>query len=87
MVHTGAVKGQGAIPVRFFKTDSGHEPVREWPLDDVSKEERGIIGRDIMIVQLTWPLGKPLVEPFGDGLWQVRSVLPERMARVFFYVP
>jgi phage-related protein len=26
----------------------------------------------------------PLVEAFGNGLWQVRSILPERIARVFF---
>jgi hypothetical protein len=26
----------------------------------------------------------PLVEPFGDGLWQVRSTLPNRIGRVFF---
>jgi phage-related protein len=84
VVHKGVVRSQRLIPVSFFKTDSGHEPVRDWLLDDVSKEEK-IIGRDIMIVQISWPdIGMPLVEAFGNGLWQVRSELPHRIARVFF---
>jgi phage-related protein len=72
------------INVKFYKTDSGKEPVREWLLEDVTVEERKIIGTDIKIVQFGWPLGMPLVESFGNGLWQVRSTLPNRIARVLF---
>jgi phage-related protein len=78
------VKSQESIPVSFYKTASGNEPVREWLLDVVSAEERKIIGKDIKIVQFSWPVGMPLVESFENGLWQVRSVLPTRLARVFF---
>jgi hypothetical protein len=71
--------------VRFYKTDTGNEPVREWLRERVTEEEKKIIGRDIKIVQFNWPIGMPLVEAFGDGLWQVRSTLPNRIGRVFLH--
>ena len=50
------------------------------------KEERHIIGEDILTVQYAWPVGKPLVDSLGDGLWEVRSRLRNRIARVLFIV-
>ena len=73
-----------SLKVKFFKTDVGKEPVREWLLEKVTTEERKAIGKDIKDVQFSWPIGMPLVEPFGDGLWQVRSILHDKIARVFF---
>jgi len=35
------------IPVRFFRLDSGREPVREW-LKALPKEHRKAIGEDIL---------------------------------------
>lgn len=67
----------------FFRTDAGNEPVREW-LQALPKAERKIIGADILKVQYCWPIGKPLVGSLGDGLWEVRSRLGERIARVIF---
>jgi phage-related protein len=69
----------------FFRTEAGREPVREW-LQDLPKEERKIIGEDIMTVQFRWPLGMPLVDNLGSGLWEVRSKLPTRIARILFFV-
>jgi len=37
-------------------------------------------------VQYCWPIGKPLVGNVGHGLWEVRSRLGDRIARVIFYV-
>lgn len=37
-------------------------------------------------VQYCWPIGKPLVGTLGDGLWEVRSRLGNRTARVIFYI-
>ena len=37
-------------------------------------------------VQYCWPIGKPLVGNLGNGLWEVRSQLPDRIARVIFCV-
>jgi phage-related protein len=71
------------IPARFYQEESGKEPVREW-LYKLSPEDRKIIGRDIRIVQIDWPVGSALVKPLGDGLWEVRSRLDNRIARVLF---
>ncbi|HUO07437.1 MAG TPA: type II toxin-antitoxin system RelE/ParE family toxin [Phycisphaerae bacterium] len=69
----------------FFKTSSGNEPVRDWLLS-LPKSERKIIGDDILKVQYCWPIGKPMVGGMGTGLWEVRSRLEDRIARVIFYV-
>jgi phage-related protein len=71
------------LTVAFFRTASGHEPVREW-LKSLPREERRIIGEDLKTVQFGWPLGMPLVRKFDKGLWEVRSRLPDRIARVIF---
>ena len=52
------------LDVRFFRTDAGKEPVREW-LKDLSAIERKTIGEDIKTVQFGWPLGMPLVRNLG----------------------
>jgi phage-related protein len=69
----------------FFKTDNGNEPVREWLLS-LAKGERKIIGDDVLKVQYCWPIGKPLVGNLGNGLWEIRSRLQGRIARVIFCV-
>jgi hypothetical protein len=46
------------LDVRFFRTDTGTEPVREW-LKDLSAIDRKTIGEDIKTVQFGWPLGMP----------------------------
>lgn len=71
------------LDVRFFVTDSGSEPVREW-LKDLLAIERKVIGEDIKTVQLGWPLGMPLVRNLGDGIWEVRIKLENRIVRVLF---
>ena len=71
------------LQVKFFRQDSGKEPVRDW-LKELPIEERKIIGEDIKTVQWGWPIGMPLVRPLGKGLFEVRSALPTRIARVLF---
>ena len=73
------------LPVVFFRTETGREPVREW-LKDLPKDERRIIGEDIMTVQFRWPLGMPLVDHLGSGIWEIRSRLVNRIARTLFFV-
>ena len=80
------MSGSRPIPVVFFCTATGNEPVREWLLSLTAKERR-IIGEDLKTLQYRWPLGMPLVRNLGDGLWEVRSNLPGRIARCLFYVP
>ena len=71
------------LDVRFFVTGSGSEPVREW-LKELPAIERKVIGEDIKTVQLGWPLGMPLVRNLGDGIWEVRIKLENRIVRVLF---
>jgi phage-related protein len=72
------------LPAVFFRTETGREPVREW-LQDLPKAERKIIGVDIMTVQFRWPLGMPLVDYLGSGIWEIRSKLLNRIARTLFF--
>jgi phage-related protein len=71
------------LPVVFFRTAAGNEPVRTW-LKALPAEERRIIGEDLKTLQFRWPLGMPLVRSLGDGLWELRSTLPGRIARCLF---
>jgi phage-related protein len=72
------------IPLYFWRSAGGHEPVREW-LNGLPREDRRTIGHDIAKLQFGWPLGLPLCRPLSGGLWEVRSSLPSRReARVFF---
>jgi phage-related protein len=79
------MKGERPLKVVFFKTETGNEPVREW-LKALSKEDCKAIGTDILTVQYAWPVGKPLVDNLGDGLWEIRSRLSNRIARTLFAV-
>ena len=46
-----------------------------------------MIDTDIKDVEYSWPIGKPLIDSLGHGLWEVRSSLPRgRIARVIFCV-
>ncbi|MBC7783170.1 MAG: type II toxin-antitoxin system RelE/ParE family toxin [Burkholderiales bacterium] len=71
------------LAVLFFRTEVGNEPVREWLLS-LPRDERKVIGEDILKVQYCWPIGKPLVGSLGNGLWEVRSRLGDRIGRVIF---
>ena len=73
------------LRVRFYRTVSGTEPVRDW-LMNLDKEKRRKIGIDIKTVQFGWPMGMPLVRKLERGLWETRSHLPGGIARVMFTV-
>jgi phage-related protein len=63
----------------------GREPVRDW-LMSLTVADRKSIGTDIKDVEFSWPLGKPLVDSLGRGLWEVRCSVTNGIARVIFYV-
>jgi phage-related protein len=69
----------------FYRTDAGHEPVREW-LRGLGKEVSKTIGSDILTVQWSWPVGKPLVDGLGGGLYEIRSTHERTEYRVFFCI-
>ncbi len=59
--------------------------MRQWLLE-LTREERLIIGTDIKTVEFGWPVGLPVCRSLGDGLWEVRSTLDNRIARVLFCI-
>jgi phage-related protein len=69
----------------FFQTDSGNQPVRNW-LKSLELDERMLIGADIMSVEYGWPIGMPTVKYLCDGLWEVRTNLDNKIARVLFRI-
>jgi phage-related protein len=69
----------------FYRTASGDEPVRDW-LKALNKQERQSIGEDIAYVQYKWPIGKPRVDHLRGPVWEVRSTIGNRIARVLFAV-
>ena len=74
------------LSVKFFRTPSGNEPVREW-LRSLTPEDRRHIGEDIKTVQFGWPMGMPMIEKIEPGLWEIWSKdLSFGIARVFFTI-
>ncbi len=47
------------IPLIFFRSGKGTEPVREW-LKELPEAERQAVGRDLLRAQWRWPVGMPL---------------------------
>lgn len=74
------------IPARFYRTETGNEPVREW-LKQLEALERKIVGADIKTVEYGWPIGIPTCRSMGKGLYEVRSSFPSgKIARVLFCI-
>lgn len=73
------------LPAIFYRSVNGDEPVREW-LKYLNKADRQAIGGDIAYVQYKWPIGKPRVDHLRGSVWEVRSNIGNRIARVLFAV-
>lgn len=73
------------IPIVFYRTSAGTEPVREW-IKSLEEQERRLIGQDLARVQWRWPVGMPLCRSLGHGLWEVSTKMPgNRSARIIFF--
>ena len=76
--------GAKTLAVHFYRTRTGADPVRNW-LKSLPVDDRQILGRNLRLVELGWPVGMPVCRPLGGGLWELRSSLSSnRVARVFF---
>ena len=74
------------LVAKFYRTDRGNEPVREW-LKDLDRLERKAIGVDIKIVEFGWPVGIPTCRLLRNGVYEVRSSLPTgKIARALFCI-
>jgi phage-related protein len=52
----------------------------------LQQDERKTIGEDIKTVQFGWPIGMPIARKVEKDLWEVRSKLQNKIARVLFTV-
>jgi len=75
-------KDAPVLQVQFFRQGSA-EPVRAW-LQELSNPIRHKIGTNVQAVQWRWPVGPPLVDGFGNGLYEVRTSVDDDIYRVFF---
>ena len=74
------------IPARFYRNESGTEPVRDW-LQSLGKDDRRKVGADVATVEYGWPVGMPTCGSMGAGLWEVRTSLGDnRTARILFCI-
>jgi phage-related protein len=73
------------LPAIFYRSAAGDEPVRDW-LKGLAKTERQTIGEDIAYVQYKWPIGKPRLDHLRGPIWEVRSKIGNRIARVLIAV-
>ena len=81
-----ALKNVPKLDADFFRQGKdGSEPVPAW-LKSLPQAEMSEIGKDILAVQFGWPLGLPLVDHVDGDIWEVRTKLVNRIARVLFVV-
>ena len=79
-------RGLKRLPLVFYQTTMGYQPVREW-LKRLDQEDRWQIGEDLKKLEYGWPIGMPLCRSSTKGLWEVRSALSHgRIARVLFCI-
>ncbi|WMS45380.1 type II toxin-antitoxin system RelE/ParE family toxin (plasmid) [Acuticoccus sp. MNP-M23] len=84
--YTSYVNDRKRLPARFFQSDAGRAPVRDWLLS-LKDEDRKAIGDDIRTAEFGWPLGMPLCRSISGvkGLWEIRTNLSNgTIGRVFF---
>ncbi len=82
MVHLLVVDPKRPLPVVFYKSPNGGEPVRKW-LKGLPKEYRKKIGIDIKTAQYGWPIGMPLIRKIANQLWEIRTRHQNAISRVF----
>lgn len=74
------------LTVKFYRSVTKKEPVRDWLLKLASKDCK-IIGTDIKTIEYSWPMGMPVCKSLGKGMYEVRSNLTSgKIGRVFFCI-
>jgi len=74
------------VPLVFFRTDAGSEPVLDW-LRELPRLDRRVVGAGLKDLEFGWPIGMPLCRALGGGLFELRvSLRSRRIARVMVCV-
>ena len=72
------------IQARFYLTENGNNPVRDWILE-FSDDDKRAIGIAIQKVEFGWPIGMPYSRKLDNDIWEVRvNISAARIARVLF---
>lgn len=71
--------------VVFYKTEAGNEPALDW-FRALEPEERRIVGYELRLLQVGFPMGLPRCRALGDDLFELRCTLPNKIARVLFFL-
>jgi phage-related protein len=76
------------LPAVFYRSAAGNELVRDWLNGrELDEHDRRAIGRDVAKAEYGWPIGMPTCELLGDGLYVIRSNLPNnRITRIIFSI-
>ena len=75
------------IVARFYRTEAGKEPVRDW-LTNMNSADRKIVSSDIASVEFGWPRRMPAWESGTDDILEIRSTIENGSAeaRTYFVV-
>ena len=74
------------VPLVFFRSDTGSEPVLDW-LHELPRADRRVVGAGLKDLEFGWPIGMPLCRALGGGLFELRvSLRSRRIARVMVCV-
>ena len=85
---TSSKKKEKKLYARFYQSEAGNEPVRDWLLD-LEQEDRRLIGIAVKDTEFSWPIGLPLCRPIAGqkGLREVRAnITDNKIARVMFCI-
>lgn len=74
------------IHAEFYRSGAGNEPVREFLIKALTREERSAVGKDIRTVEYGWPIGMPVCRNLKNGLLEVRTDLGNRICRILFSI-
>ena len=65
--------GGKRLPARFYRSDAGREPVREW-LKGLDLADRKVIGEDMKDVEFSWPIGSRWSARWGTNCGKFEAV-------------
>lgn len=71
--------------VKFYQTNNDNPIVADF-IRSFPAEDRKVIGRDLMRLQIGYPMGPPLCKHLRGSIWEIRSTVPsKREVRLLYF--
>lgn len=71
--------------VVFYQTANGNSVVADF-IRSLPAGDRKVVGRDLMRLQIGYPMGPPLCKHLRGSLWEIRSTVPsKREVRLLYF--